>query len=81
MFTGTLLNLVGAILRYISTIHPIICSTQYPQAGFGVAMLGQVLTACAQPFFLYAPTKLANTWFKPDERSVCTGIASLSECV
>lgn len=40
-------------------------------------MLGQVLTACAQPFLLYAPTKLANFWFSPKERAFCTMLASL----
>ncbi len=46
-------------------------------AGFALAMTGQVLTACAQPFLLYAPTKLANMWFGPNERAFCTMLASL----
>ena len=77
IFIGAVLNFAGAVIRYASTFPIIICSSQFPQAGFGIAMLGQVLTAFAQPFFLYAPTKLANTWFKPSERSICTGISTL----
>jgi len=40
-------------------------------------MLGQILTASAQPFLLYAPTKLANFWFGVKERAFCTMLASL----
>lgn len=42
-----------------------------------VALIGQILTACAQPFFLYSPTKLAAFWFGPKERAFCTMLASL----
>lgn len=42
-----------------------------------MAMGGQILTACAQPFLLYAPTKLASYWFGPKERAFCTMLASL----
>ena len=42
-----------------------------------VAMIGQILCACAQPFLLYAPAKLANTWFGPKERVLCTNLASI----
>ncbi len=44
-------------------------------------MLGQVLTACAQPFLLYAPTKLAALWFGVKERALCTMLASLGNPV
>ena len=46
-----------------------------------VAMLGQILTACAQPFLLYAPTKLAALWFGPKERALCTMLASMGNPV
>ena len=59
----------------------ILCSPVYSQSGFLVAMLGQVLTACAQPFLLYAPTKLANLWFGPKERAFCTMLASMGNPV
>ena len=42
-----------------------------------VALIGQILTACAQPFLLYSPTKLAAFWFGPKERAFCTMLASL----
>lgn len=76
VFIGVVLNLLGAILRYMSAIHPVVCSSVFNDAGFTVAMIGQILTACAQPFFLYAPTKLANTWFGSNQRALCTLLAS-----
>ena len=79
VFTGVILNLTGAILRYISTLDSIVCSHLYNNSGYMVAIIGQILTACAQPFFLYAPTKLANTWFGPDERALCTVLASMGK--
>jgi len=77
VYSGASLNVVGAVLRVVSTIEPVICSTVFAQAGYMVAMLGQVLTACAQPFLLYAPTTLASVWFGPKERAVATGVSSL----
>ena len=76
MFCGAVLNLVGSVIRYVSTISFIACS---PPAGYAVAIIGQILTAFAQPFFLYAPAKLANTWFGIKERGLCTDFASVGE--
>lgn len=81
MYAGALLNLVGAAIRVLSTIEPVICSPLSGNAGFGVAMLGQVITAAAQPFLLYAPTTLASIWFGPKERAVATGISSLCKWI
>ena len=80
LYLGAGFNLVGSILRYVSTLHPIVCSSSYDKSGFLVAMIGQFLTACAQPFTLYAPTKLAAFWFGPKERVVCTNFASMGTC-
>lgn len=77
LYLGAGFNLVGSCLRWISTGHHIICSPHFSHSGFLVAMIGQILTACAQPFLLYAPTKLAALWFGPKERAFCTMLASL----
>ncbi|XP_003386874.1 PREDICTED: major facilitator superfamily domain-containing protein 7-like [Amphimedon queenslandica] len=73
---GTVCNLLGGVLRYISTMDPIICSDS--KAGFITAIIGQIITAFAQPFILYAPAKLANTWFGAKERGLCTDLASVA---
>jgi len=80
LYLGATFNFIGSLLRWVSTVHPIVCSTVYSQSGFLVAMVGQFLTACAQPFLLYAPTKLAGLWFGPKERAICTMFASVGEC-
>ena len=55
----------------------IVCSEVFDQSGFMVALIGQIFTACAQPFLLYSPTKLAAFWFSAKERAFCTMLASL----
>ena len=69
--------MIGSILRLLSTWRFIVCSEVFDQSGFMVALIGQILTACAQPFLLYSPTKLAAFWFGPKERAFCTMLASL----
>ena len=81
VFLGAFFNLFGAVLRYISTVHPILCSSIYDKSGFMVAMIGQIISSFAQPFLLYAPTKLANTWFGSKERGLCTNLASVGKQV
>ena len=81
LYLGAGLNLVGSIIRYLSTLHPILCSSVFSKSGYTVAMIGQFLTACAQPFLLYSPTKLASFWFGPKERAICTNFASIGKTV
>ncbi len=72
------MNLIGSGLRLLSSIDFLICSP-VPKAAFYVALLGQAMTAVAQPFSLYAPTTLAAVWFGPKERALCTNFASVCE--
>ena len=81
LYLGAGFNLTGSILRYLSTVEPIVCSSVFDKSGYVVAMVGQFLTACAQPFMLYAPTKLAAFWFGPNERAICTNFASVGMSV
>lgn len=78
LYAGASFNLVGALLRILSTIDPVICSPLYDKSGYMVALIGQILSACAQPFFLYSPTTLAAVWFGPKERAICTNLASVA---
>ena len=79
VYLGAIFNLSGAVLRYLSTLHPVVCSSVFDKSGFMVAIMGQFLTACAQPFLLYAPTMLAAVWFPPNQRAICTNFASVGE--
>ncbi len=76
VYVGAVLNMVGAGVRVLSTIDPVICSP-VSHSGFIMAMVGQTLTAAAQPFVLYTPTTLANVWFGSKERAIATGLSSL----
>ena len=79
MYVGASCNLAGSVVRWFGTAYFLFCSPAFPRAGFMVAMVGQILTAFAQPFLLYSPTKLANLWFGPKERATCTSCASIGE--
>ena len=81
LYLGAGFNVVGAVLRWVSCSPSIICSPHYALSGYLVAMTGQIFTACAQPFLLYAPTKLASFWFGPKERAFCTMLSSLGNPV
>ena len=51
----------------IVTIH-----NRYP-----VALAGQTVAACAQPLFMFAPTKLAALWFQDSQRATANMVASM----
>lgn len=47
-------------------------SYRYP-----ILLLGQTLAACAQPFVMFAPTKLAALWFADNQRATANMAASM----
>ncbi|KAG2466516.1 S49A3 protein, partial [Polypterus senegalus] len=63
------LNMIGSILRYLSTVNTNI----YP-----VLMVGQTISALAQPLVLFSPTKLAALWFPEHQRATANMLASMS---
>lgn len=65
------LNFIGSLLRNVSTFNiPV-------DAKFPVLMLGQTIAACAQPFVMFAPTKLAALWFPDSQRATANMLASM----
>ncbi|KAL5471603.1 hypothetical protein EMCRGX_G029732 [Ephydatia muelleri] len=81
LYLGASCNLIGGVIKWVSTISPVLCSHDYQRSGYMVAMIGQTITAFAQPFLLFAPTKLASFWFGPKERAICTSITSIANPV
>ena len=81
IYIGAGTNLLGSAIRWLSTADAILCSHDYQRSGYMVAMIGQTITAFAQPFLLYAPTKLAAVWFGPKERAICTTVATIGSPV
>ncbi|XP_022080823.1 major facilitator superfamily domain-containing protein 7-a-like [Acanthaster planci] len=73
MLIGSWTNLLGIILRYLSTL-----STLPADGRFAVVMCGQGLAAFAQPFLLFAPTKLAAVWFPENQRAIANTLGSMA---
>nr|XP_002123744.1 solute carrier family 49 member A3 [Ciona intestinalis] len=67
------LNCIGCVIRVISAIDGILPSAMIP-----LVFVGQVIAAFAQPFMLFAPTKLAALWFKEDQRAVANMLATIA---
>lgn len=72
-YLGTALNLIGNILRILGSIKSI-----PPPDRFWIVLLGQSIAACAQPFIMYLPTKLAAFWFPESQRAIANTIGSMS---
>uniref|UniRef100_H2Y906 Major facilitator superfamily (MFS) profile domain-containing protein n=1 Tax=Ciona savignyi TaxID=51511 RepID=H2Y906_CIOSA len=70
---GAWLNCIGCVLRVISAISGIATSAMLP-----LVFLGQIIAAFAQPFMLFAPTKLAALWFKEDQRAIANMLATIA---
>ncbi|CAI9738735.1 solute carrier family 49 member A3-like isoform X1 [Octopus vulgaris] len=68
---SALLNCLGSILRVVSCYIP-------PGSSFPVLITGQTLAACAQPFILISPTKMAALWFKDNQRATANMLASMA---
>ena len=80
MLAGAVLNSLGALLKLVGSIPAVHSDAlQQHNAGFAIAMIGQILTAAAQPFLLYAPTKFAMFWFGEKERTMATSLTSMGE--
>ncbi|XP_076461301.1 LOW QUALITY PROTEIN: solute carrier family 49 member A3-like [Babylonia areolata] len=67
------LNLIGSGLRNLTTFDFLSSSAKYP-----VLMCGQFLAACAQPFIMFVPTKLAALWFPDTQRALANTLASMA---
>ncbi|KAL8587046.1 hypothetical protein ACOMHN_023436 [Nucella lapillus] len=67
------LNLIGSGLRNLTTFDFVSPATKYP-----VLLCGQFLAACAQPFIMFVPTKLAALWFPDTQRALANTLASMA---
>uniref|UniRef100_F6TYP3 Major facilitator superfamily (MFS) profile domain-containing protein n=1 Tax=Ciona intestinalis TaxID=7719 RepID=F6TYP3_CIOIN len=66
-------NLVGCILRTCSALEGL-----ESMARLGLVFTGHVLSAIAQPFFMFAPTKVSAVWFPDNQRAMANTIATTS---
>jgi len=65
------LNVVGAVGRIISTLFA------GQPSSYVVLLISQTVCACAQPFAMFSPTKLAAQWFHQRQRTFANMIASI----
>ncbi|XP_053146584.1 solute carrier family 49 member A3 isoform X3 [Hemicordylus capensis] len=68
------LNMVGSIIRIFSVISIFSLGSM----NFAYLLVGQCLSAMAQPLICFAPTKLAALWFPEHQRATANMIASMS---
>ena len=68
------LNGIGSLLRNVSTFDVIPQESRYT-----VCLIGQILASCAQPFVMFAPTKMAALWFPSNQRATANMLASMGK--
>lgn len=73
-----LLTAIGAFVRYWGALYSDTLGTENTYA---LILLGQALSAIAQPMFLNFPPAIASIWFPVDERDISTTIGSMSSPV
>jgi len=72
LILGAVLTCIGSWLRFISAMF---YSHQGP--ALYILFLGQVLAACAQPFLLNAPPKMATMWFTVKGRATADMVGTI----
>ncbi|XP_072291990.1 solute carrier family 49 member A3 [Eucyclogobius newberryi] len=74
LIVGSWLNMTGALVRFVgAALSEYFASSRYP-----VVLLGQTLSALAQPLIIFTPTKLAALWFPEHQRATANMLASMS---
>ena len=46
-----------------------------------MALIGQAIAGCAQPFVMFSPTKVAALWFKENQRATANMMASMGKYI
>ncbi|VDM08773.1 unnamed protein product [Wuchereria bancrofti] len=64
-------NSIGATIRLISSFLPL-------QIRFPVGIFGQAVAACAYPFIMFLPSKVAGSWFPENQRALATTIGIMA---
>ncbi|KAG0044325.1 hypothetical protein BGZ83_010436 [Gryganskiella cystojenkinii] len=76
---GATIQVIGAFLRYFANF---IESTPTNNGGrLALTLVGQIIAAAAQPFFLNVPPKFAAVWFSENGRTTATMIGSVANAL
>ena len=73
---GAAIQLVGAFLRYFANF--IDATPNHNGGRLALTLVGQIIAAAAQPFFLNVPPKFAAVWFSESGRTTATMIGSVA---
>jgi len=65
------LNVIGSIGRILSTLFV------GQSSSYAILLSSQTICACAQPFIMFSPTKLAAQWFRQRQRTFANMVASI----
>ncbi|KAK3845938.1 MAG: major facilitator superfamily domain-containing protein [Linnemannia gamsii] len=76
---GAALQIIGSWIRFSGTL--IDSTPQQPEGRLALTLIGQVIAAAAQPFFMNIPPKYAAVWFSERGRATATMIGSVSNSV
>jgi MFS transporter, FLVCR family, feline leukemia virus subgroup C receptor-related protein len=77
MILGGLLSSVGCVIRWIGGFGRD-NGNFTPVFSYVCVLLGTIVVATAQPFYLNMPAKIAAAWFAVQERDVATTLCSLA---
>ena len=76
---GSVLTAVGIVVRALSSASFVLQWLQLSlDYQYMIAIIGQALAGCAQPFVLFIPTKVAELWFPTNQRALATAMAGMS---
>lgn len=73
---GAGIQVLGSWLRYFG--HLVESTPENPTGRLALTLLGQVIAAGAQPFFMNLPPKFAAVWFSENGRTTATMIGTVS---
>jgi FLVCR family MFS transporter 7 len=77
LILGAVLTCIGSWLRFISSMF----FGHHGPGALLVLFLGQILAACAQPFLLNAPPKMATMWFTVEGRATADMVGTIGNII
>ncbi|XP_061690301.1 solute carrier family 49 member A3 isoform X2 [Syngnathoides biaculeatus] len=72
LILGSWLNMFGAVVRIMGV------PGQYLRIDYATVMVGQTISAVAQPLVIFTPTKMAALWFPDHQRATANMMASMA---
>ena len=74
---SSFIQLIGAVLRYIATLHFMTSNSWTKYLSYIVVLIGQSMAAMVQPFYTNSPARIPAEWFSKEGRDVATALLSI----